>query len=87
MGDMISYFDKFSNSIQTPVFKQHIDDIIGKNIKQIHLIKARDRSNTFNFKNNVFNYKANEEKTINIPKNNPLASMGKQFNKFDLFNK
>jgi hypothetical protein len=83
---MLSYYEKIGNTITLPKYKIDIDEIINKEKKQIHLVKARDRSNTFNFKNTVFSYKP-EEKQINIPKNNPLASMGKQFNKFDLYNK
>jgi hypothetical protein len=84
---MVGFYEKFASLISAPKFKLDVEDIMSKDKKQIHSVKARDRSNTFNFKNSMFNYKPYEEKQINIPKNNPLASMGKHYNKFDLFNK
>jgi hypothetical protein len=84
---MVNFCEKFGSDLPNPCFKLEIEEVVNKTKKQIHPFKARDRSNTLNIKNTVFSYKPNEEKQINIPKNNPLASMGKHFNKFDLYNK
>ena len=89
MNEMINYYEKYihHSNLNFPIFKNKIEEVTNQLKKNIYNNKGRDRSNTYVEKNMGFNYKNSEEKTFNIPKNNPLANIGKHFNKFDLFNK
>ena len=89
MNEIMNFYEKYIHyaNLNFPVFKTKIEEVTNKEKKNIQLIKGRDRSNTYFEKNIGFNYKNSEDKSMNIPKNNPLANIGKHFNKFDLFNK
>jgi hypothetical protein len=79
------------------VFIQDIEEITSVNKKILH-ISVKDRSNTSNSINTnmktaildpknekrmSINYSSNPLENMKIPKNNPLANMNSNFNKFD----
>ena len=79
---MLSCYDKVIYNLKKPEFKNDLDDITNNFRKQLRIIK-RDRSNTlFNTKID-FDAKTTSDKKMDLPKFNPLANIGKNFNKFD----
>lgn len=66
---------------------QEIEEITNLKRKEVNLSKLRERANTLVSANpqNKFDIPLPnlQELNLNIPKNNPLANLGKPYNKFD----
>jgi hypothetical protein len=83
--EMLSCYDKVTANISQPKFKSDLEEIVLKMRKQLRIVR-RDRSHTlFNAKID-FESKSFTEKKVDLPKFNPLANIGKFYNKFDEVN-
>jgi hypothetical protein len=84
--EMLSCYDKVTMYLTKPAFIVDMEEIVNKIRKPLRIVK-RDRSHTlFNAKIDFGENKVNFDKKLDLPKVNPLANIGKYYNKFDEVN-